>query len=354
MTRSATPKQGRQGPVVVDEFEYELRNGGAKSLSVGMQRSDEGDKYDLISERYIPIRSKGRVWPLLDPVRFYGFPDEAVAYYENTGFLPDLTLSLEKQLGRVSYLGPLRETPHRTYNWSGEVPEHVGGTGGRSVEAILAASERQISRGYKARYRPFQAVIANWLSRLGLISDFQVKPIAKNRKEYEVNVQVTPWSPPVNLPDVGFGVSQVLPVITQCFYAAHGSTIILEQPEIHLHPKVQAGLADLFIEATRAREDNRDRSIQLLVESHSEHFLRRLQRLVAEEAILPSEIAVYFCSNERGSAQIEELEMDLFGRIRNWPRGFFGDLTEEVAEQTRNMLRRMREDSEEEANENAS
>jgi predicted ATPase len=129
----------------------------------------------------------------------------------------------------------------------------------------------------------------------------------------------------VLLPDVGFGVSQVLPVVVQCFYTQANSTVILEQPEIHLHPAVQSELADLFVEAIRAREGGSPRNVQLLVESHSEHFLRRLQRRIADETIDASEVALYFCVSTPEGASIRELEVDELGNIRNWPRDFFGD-----------------------------
>ena len=69
---------------------------------------------------------------------------------------------------------------------------------------------------------------------------------------------------------MGIGVSQVLPVLVLCYYVPEGSTIILEQPELHLHPSVQAGLADVFIDVIKHR------NVQILLESHSEHLLRRL------------------------------------------------------------------------------
>jgi predicted ATPase len=130
--------------------------------------------------------------------------------------------------------------------------------------------------------------------------------------------------PEVLITDVGFGVSQILPVIVLCFYAPEGSTIVLEQPEIHLHPSVQAGLADVLIDATRRR------NVQLVIESHSEHFLRRLQRRVAEESLTADEVALYFCTNEHSGSKIDALPVDLFGNITNWPHDFFGDLMGEL------------------------
>ena len=95
--------------------------------------------------------------------------------------------------------------------------------------------------------------------------------------------------------------------------------MILEQPGIHLHPKVQSQLADLLIEVVI------ERKLQILVESHSEHLLNRLQRRIAEEKISVDQTALYFCRNDDGVSNIEQLEMDEFGNIANWPQNFFGD-----------------------------
>lgn len=63
-------------------------------------------------------RTQGRAWPLPAPERFYGFPDEVPAYYQNAGFTSDLALALERQLKRLLYLGPLRDVPKRSYTWA--------------------------------------------------------------------------------------------------------------------------------------------------------------------------------------------------------------------------------------------
>ena len=315
----------------VQSFQYTLLN-ATKELQVTMTAQEEGKrKYELGASNYNLVRKPGRPWKLPTPVRFYGFPDEVGAYYQNAGFTSDFALALEQQLKRIQYLGPLRTYPERSYVWSGEVPEHVGWRGERAVEAMLAATDRQINPGYKRPGRGFHVVIAHWLQEMGLLESFEVRPIAQHRKEYEVLVRTRGSSQPVTLPDVGFGVSQVLPVVVQCFYANPHTTILLEQPEIHLHPSVQTALADLFIEAIHSREGGSDRSVQLIIESHSEYFLRRLQRRIAEKTLRPDDVALYFCGGGPQGAVLRTLEVNLFGEIQNWPDDFFGDEMGELA-----------------------
>ena len=175
-----------------------------------------------------------------------------------------------------------------------------------------------------------------------LILSFRVEPIESTR-DYRVQVQVSEHSAPVSIHDVGFGVSQILPVLVECFYAPPDSTIVIEQPELHLHPAVQQGLADLFVEVIRSRENGKDRGIQLIVESHSEHFLRRLQRRIAEhKTVTKDDVAAYFCSSGKEALEIQALKLDLYGSITNWPKDFFGDPITDVAEMQKAGIRRRR------------
>ena len=267
-------------------------------------------------------------------MQFYGFPNEASVYYQNAAFLSDLELALEDRLNSLIYLGPVRSVPERLYTWAGGIPEDVGWTGGRTIEAILSSSDRYYNWQPRQRRRSFETVVAEWLKEMKLIQSFEVAAIAPDRDEYEVQVSVS-GRDRVKLTDVGFGVSQVLPVLVQCFYAAPNSTVLMEQPEIHLHPSVQASLADMFLSANSAREDGEARNVQFVIESHSEHLLRRLQLRIAEGEIAESDVALYFCFQENGESRLERLEVDVFGDVRNWPRDFFGDELGDVAAQAR-------------------
>jgi predicted ATPase len=278
----------------------------------------------------------GRKWPLEEPEKFYRLSDITMARYKNAGFLADFALATEVMLEGISYLGPLRMHPQRLYQWSGDSPASVGSLGENAVAAILAAQreERRLNRGPKRATQTFAEFIALWLKDLGVIYDFSVRPVAEGRKEYEVVVKTHAKAAEVKITDVGFGVSQVLPALVQAFYCQPHSTVWMEQPEIHLHPQVQAELADVFISATQARENGKPRDVQLIVESHSEHFLNRLQRRVAEGTVRHEDVAVYFCRRAGAATDLEPLKLNEFGEIENWPEHFFGDEMADIAGRT--------------------
>jgi len=283
-------------------------------------------------------RTQGRAWQLPGPVKSYAFPDQARTYFQNAGFLSDLEAAYEAQMDAIHYLGPLREYPKREYSWGRARPSDVGSRGEQAIEAILAATADGEKRNlkYKARLMPFQEMIAYWLRELGLIHEFRVEEIGEGSNLWQARLRVVPKGPEVLLTDVGFGVSQILPVVTLLYYVPEGSTVILEQPEIHLHPSAQASLADLVIAAAQHRH------IQVIVESHSEHFLLRLQRRIADETLDAKDAALYFCRGDDGDSKLDRLAVDMFGVIKNWPENFFGDALGEATAAEAARLRRMR------------
>lgn len=257
----------------------------------------------------------------------------------NTGIPINSILNfLRKILLNVYYLGPLRDFPKSLYGWSGNQPSDVGYRGEKTIEALLSSRLNNLPAyfgvGSAIGETPLEVYIAQSLSKLGLISSFKIRELSPGTGVYAVKVKLTPESPEVSLTDVGFGVSQVLPVLVLCYYVPEGSTILLEQPELHLHPSVQSGLADIFIDAYQKRR------VQIILESHSEHLLRRLQRRIAEEVILPTDVNLYFCSLEKGESKLEALQLDSFGNIHNYPKDFFGDDFGEIAAMTKAAMER--------------
>lgn len=319
----------------VQALRYSLSSETSEVIDVALERDEKG-KLNLTSSHYNFKMADGRKWPLEEPEKFHRFSDTTMARYKNAGFLTDFALATESMLERISYLGPLRNHPQRIYQWSGETPPSVGQMGEYAVAAILAAEgeDRRINRKTGHRTKTFAEFIAAWLKDLGVIDSFAVRPVAVGRKEYEVLVKTHAKAPEVKITDVGFGISQVLPALVQAFYCPPHSTVWMEQPEIHLHPQVQAELADVFISATQAWENGKSRDVQLIVESHSEHFLNRLQRRVAEGVVNPEDVAVYFCRRAGAATELEPLRLNMYGEIENWPENFFGDEMADIAGRT--------------------
>ena len=283
-------------------------------------------------------RTRGRPWELPRPVKSYAFPDQARTYFQNASFLSDLEAAYEEQLDKIFYLGPLRDYPKRDYLWARSRPVDVGIKGEKAIDAILAATAAGEQRNvrFRSHLRPFQDMIAYWLRDMGLIQDFRVEEIAKGSNRWQARVRINPGGVDALLTDVGFGVSQVLPVVTLLQYVPEGATVILEQPEIHLHPLAQAGLADVIINAAIHRK------VQVILESHSEHLLLRLQRRVAEKTICADEIRLYFSSAREGNSELTPLKLDLLGQITNWPENFLGDAFGETYAAEKARLKRMK------------
>ncbi len=330
-----------QYTLILDHLKYELMEDEKTILSIGMERkSHTKSEYKVDASNYTLKRERGRAWSPGAPIRFYGFPDVVVAYYKNIDFVQDLNLAHEKLFRSLCYLGPLRTKAERLYSWTGIEPESVGYAGENTVAAILAARSRKISLGYKRPAKPFEEIIAIKLKEMGLIEEFKVNPISEQRQEYEVKVRTKGSKDWVDLPDVGFGISQVLPVLVQCFYAPAGSIIFMEQPEIHLHPSAQSALADVMIDVINSRENGVDRDIQLVIETHSEHFLRRLQRRIAEDAVPKEKVSAYFANIAKTPTTLEPLQIDIFGNTLNWPENFFGDEMGDITEQAKAALKK--------------
>ena len=315
--------------LILQEFSYSFFDQG-KSYKFGMKNLR--DKYQLVAEGYSmkPISEKPDAF-LPNPIKNYGFPPQTYTYYPQSIFLSEFVLELEKLFQNIYYLGPLREYPRRSYLWTGNQPQDVGKRGEYAVSALLA------NRLIDNHGQRLEDKVAYWLRELKIIEDFSLIERGDNNQAYKLLVKHAIDGPEVLITDVGFGVSQILPVLVLCYYVPEGSTILLEQPEIHLHPSVQAGLADVFIDAVKTR------NVQIILESHSEHLLRRLQRRIAEEKLCFSErdAALYFCqTTAEGTSELLPLELDTFGNINNWPSGFFGDEMGDLVAMTEAGLKR--------------
>ncbi len=299
-------------------FNFHNKSVGRFSYQVGehcFEILPEGPDHNAVT----PI-GKGRIESLF---RCYGIRDlssNSPPADFTQRFFSGLEEAFENLFARIHYLGPLREYPRHQYTWNGDHPEGVGRHGEKMVPAMLSGRVRLLS---------VDKQIVKWLQELGLIDSYRLVPVSGTEKDYEFLIRKYKGGPEIQLTDVGFGVSQVLPVLILCYYAPEGSILILEQPEAHLHPKVQSELGDVLIHAVKSQ------NLQIILESHSEHLLHRLMLRTAEEQLCVDDTALYFCQINDGVSEIEPLQVDEYGNISNWPQEFFGDVTGDLIRQGR-------------------
>jgi predicted ATPase len=268
-----------------------------------------------------------------EPERSVAFSAAAVVDLGLEGVkVQDLALQMVQALKETVYLGPLRERPQRIYPWNQQSPGDLGRKGEFAIQALLASANARAKRTDTGGKGWLVERVSHWLQVMDVAEDLSLE---QQGASIHYEVIVVQGKTKANLVDVGFGVSQVLPVVTLAYFVPEGSTVILEQPEIHLHPLAQTALADLFVEASQTRR------VQFLIETHSEHLFRRLQFLLADEQISPEECRLYFVKKGEEGATLQKLEVDEYGRIKNWPEKFFGDAIGEVERQTRRMIERM-------------
>ena len=330
---------GFEREIIVKNLEFKLFEDGSDTDKIELARQQD-NQYRLShfhrdpmgnSTDYVEFQTKFVSAPDNSHVVTDGFFLQAVDNHVSTSSM-FISVQLGRLLGAVSYLGPLRQYPKRQYLWTGGTPSIIEPDGANSIE-MLISSARDDSNLVKN--------VRNRLSSLELVDGFTVKPIDHNQRWYEATATI--GGVESSLADVGFGVSQVLPVVTMLLSAPEGSIILLEQPELHLHPNAQAALADLLLDVADKR------NLQLIVESHSEHIVRRLQRRIAEAEhsyATTEKIRMYYCEPGDNGSTVNEVELDRFGQISKWPKRFLGDISGDIHSMAKAAIQRRRQELE--------
>lgn len=224
---------------------------------------------------------------------------------------------IDEEIRSIEYIGAMREPPSRTYIFSGERRQRVGPKGEYAANLLTMDYFRG---GQKSR--EIAEKITKWMSKAGIGSD--IEPELVSDRYYEIYIQHPVTHEYQNLADVGRGNSQVLPVLVGGYNLAPGSTYIVEEPEIHLHPRAQSELGSFFHELY-------ERDVQSIVETHSEHLVISLQQLVASGSIPPEHVRVYYVYAEDERKKVRPLNMDEDGYFtEEWPEGFFSERLEEA------------------------
>lgn len=203
----------------------------------------------------------------------------------------------------INYVSPLRAHPKRYYMLDkAKLNLTLDTLDGDAIAEVLKDDSTLKNK------------VNNWLKKFGVqVNVEEFKEVINHLKVKQNNLNL-------DITDVGFGISQILPVIIQGFLTSDNSTTIIEQPEIHLHPKMQADLADLFIDIVKNTT-----SKKLIIETHSEYLLKRLRRRISEGKIDSKKVAICLIDpqQEEKGAQIKELKIQDKGFFE-WPIDFYG------------------------------
>lgn len=209
-------------------------------------------------------------------------------------------------LKKVLYLGPLRQQPLRAYHTFSATPNEVGSLGEATV-SILANEINQ------SRNREHINQISNWLKVLKLGKSLDVSRFTGSDL-FEIQIET---DSKFVIADLGYGMSQVLPVLTQCSFAQKESTLLFEQPEIHLHPLAARGLSRVFIDIIN------NKKCTCIIETHSKDLIQELQTCIQEGIITLDKIAVYKVYRRNSESIIEPIDINEDGEIFDlWEKGF--------------------------------
>jgi predicted ATPase len=305
------------------------------------------------------------------------FPDEVPDFTKDYGglsfnhFLPKVTLdnqgaqktyaSMQDNIRKfflenIFYLGPLRAEP-QNYNSSNESLQDVGYKGEYTAECYLVNSERELVDNDTAyltengfEFKKFLEnseidyssdcgewvgkLVVSWMRYIGVAEDIKIAGDGELRVIQEGRERT--------LSNVGIGVSQVLPILVQCLVAEPGSTIIIEQPELHLHPKMQSRLADFFLAMSLFGR-------QLIIETHSEYIIDKLRLRIVQAPFdhpINDKVAIYFAEKHNGASEFKRIKLNEFSVMSEWPEGFFEEsisLAEEIFREARRKDQERRE-----------
>lgn len=220
-----------------------------------------------------------------------------------------LSSNFQKHIRHIIHVPGLRGNPERTYNTTAVGYEFTG-----TFENYVASIINHWQNTADNRLIQLEAN----LKKLGLTNKLDARQINDVQIELRVSrlVHSTEANDMVSIADVGLGVSQTLPILVALLVAEPGQLVYLEQPEIHLHPRAQATLAEILADAA-------NRGVKVVVETHSDLLLRRIQSLVAEGKILPEIIKLHwFTRNDDGITKVSSADLDDAGAFGDWPEDF--------------------------------
>lgn len=256
------------------------------------------------------------------------FSKEKIQKLKNLSLMLELPLIFENinseifgYFNNISYIAPLRATAQRFYRIQGLDVDSIDSTGSNLpiyLKNLKKEDQIKFSNWIEENFG-FKLILIHNMGHVSLA-------IQKRKKEF-------------NLADNGFGFSQILPILLQIwskifnlkgkrvglnFLRSRDLVFLIEQPELHLHPAMQATLIDLFIKVIKLGK-KRKINIKFVLETHSETIVNRVGRHIIEENYNSEDAKIFiFNPSQEKSIKLQETSYDSEGDIYEWPLGFFG------------------------------
>lgn len=224
-------------------------------------------------------------------------------------FLADCGVGSSLEMN-VDYIGPLRCTPERTRYYTGaELPDNVGPKGENAYQ-LLCSNEKLASK------------VSSWFE--GNFNGCKLRVVSAGSEKGTYLVQMNKpdngsyW---VNIADEGMGMGQILPIVVRCIHSVQDSIVVIEQPELHLHPAAHEAIAKLF--ATTSKLNGQ----RYIVETHSENILLGLRDAVVDKNVdfTSDDVVIYFVDEDEDGAYLKKITIDSDGMLSSWPEGVFNE-----------------------------
>ena len=259
-------------------------------------------------------RQAASLWPVLTHTLISADgADPGIAREHSESFLVLLVGALRDSLDRPNAFAPIRTSPRRTYDPTAEPRRPEGDHIPVTLAAWLAGEDKL-----------YNEELNDFGKASGLYASLGIRRLGSRGSDpFQIEVKPARGGKARNLIDVGYGVSQAIPIIADCVSASPMEMLLIQQPEVHLHPRAQAAIGSFFAQLAASGRD------PVVVETHSDYLVDRVRMDVRDEKIRPSDVMILYFEQGRRGVDIHPIELDAAGRVVDVPEGYRSFFLEE-------------------------
>lgn len=291
---------------------YGRKTTGANALKIGLFDINESLEVSIVQTDQVKDQFSVFTWKhTVNQKDYLGDDNNEYKGFTCVNNTNGNTLSLKLN---VDYIGPFRKLPERSYNRHVSISNGKFGIRGENAYPILIQKSQEDGDDFLSK-------LSEWYTEH--FDGWKVRINGDKSPFYQVELGHDDASTFVNIKDVGQGMSQALPIVTRAFLPTKEETlIVLEQPELHLHPAAHGDLGELFVNSVLE-----DSNKKYLIETHSQNMVLRIRSLVAAGKLSPENIKIYFVNfdEETGVSDLIAIDVDAKGNVSFWPENIFNE-----------------------------